>query len=232
MKFSLIMPSFLGEYENCANKRDKRFIFAVNSYLKQSYDNSELIIISDGCDKTEEIYNSNFKKYRNIKFEKIIKTTIFSGETRNIGIEISQGDYVLFLDTDDFIGNNHLKIISENINEFNDDWIYYDDYVYKARNFFEKRTTIIKEGVKILAGSSSICYKKSMPVKWKDGYGHDHWLIQDLIKKSKNYRKIKNHPEYFICHIPVPGPLFDIDNPSYCYSGKKENKNEIKSKKK
>ena len=61
MKFSVIMASYLGNYPGCANNREAKFIRSVKSFLNQSYDNKELIIVSDGCEittlgKNEEVF--------------------------------------------------------------------------------------------------------------------------------------------------------------------------------
>ena len=39
IKVSVIMPSFLGEYEGCASDRENKFIRAVHSFLENSLDN-------------------------------------------------------------------------------------------------------------------------------------------------------------------------------------------------
>jgi len=43
---SVIMPSFLYDYPSGADRREKRFRFAVKSFLKQNNKESELIIVS------------------------------------------------------------------------------------------------------------------------------------------------------------------------------------------
>ena len=46
---SVIMASYLGEYENSASDRKTKFIRAVDSFVNQTYKDAELIIISYGC---------------------------------------------------------------------------------------------------------------------------------------------------------------------------------------
>ena len=211
------MPSYLEKYPSCADKREERFVYSVNSFLKQRYRDSELIIISDGCPYTEKIYNKNFKNNNNIKFVKKERTNLFSGDSRNIGIDIADGEFVCFLDTDDFIGNKHLEILaSQDLS--NKDWFYYDDYLYYGNNCFRKRVTkiLLDQKNRMIIGSCSIVYKREIPIKWEDGYGHDHVLIRKLLN-NYSYSKIIKAPEYFICHVPAPGKMFDIKNP-YCFS--------------
>jgi len=208
------MPSYLGKYPNCADRREKRFIFSVNSFLKQTFKNAELIIVSDGCDITERIYNEEFKNKENIKFIKIPKTSHFSGDSRNKGIEMAVGDFLCFLDSDDFFAEYHLERLNDQINE-EIDWAYYDDYVYVANNLFRKRKTgIIESKERMIIGTCSIVYKRELPVKWGNGYGHDHVLIEELIEKYK-FIKFQLASGYFICHIPLPGPSFNVDKPSF-----------------
>ena len=66
-KVSVIMASFLLPYPGSATNRDKKFVRAVNSFKKQTYQNKELIIVSDGCSLTVELYNKFFKNDSNIK---------------------------------------------------------------------------------------------------------------------------------------------------------------------
>ena len=46
---SVIMPSFLGEYDGCATDREKKFVRAVQSFLDNTLIENELIIIGDNC---------------------------------------------------------------------------------------------------------------------------------------------------------------------------------------
>jgi len=84
---------------------------AVSSFLSQTNKDSELIIISDGCDLTQKLYEDNYKGESRIKFDRLERGVPFSGGTRNKGIEISSGDIVCYLDNDDFIGKKHLSSI-------------------------------------------------------------------------------------------------------------------------
>jgi glycosyltransferase involved in cell wall biosynthesis len=208
------MSSFLSDYSDCADRREDRFRFAVKSFLRQNMKNSELVIISDGCDLTEKIWNNEFKKESRIIFDKIDRPVFFSGSPRNHGISISNGSLICYLDSDDFIGPNHVSTIYNNFSD-DIDWCFYDDYIYRSKNIFKRRNVNLKE---MRIGTCSICHKKDIDVKWEDGYGHDHRFIKEMLKKGCIYKKIPV-TEYFVCHVPIPGRGFDIDHPNYSYVG-------------
>lgn len=87
---SVIIPTYNREYiiKN-----------AIKSVLEQTYTNIELLIIDDAStDNTETIVKS-FKDNR-IKYIKLIDNTK-GKKTRNVGIKMSKGDYIAFLDSDD-----------------------------------------------------------------------------------------------------------------------------------
>lgn len=77
----------------------------VNSVLNQSYKNIEVILVDDGSkDSSLEICNSFQNLDHRIKV--ISKQNSGVGDTRNKGIEESNGYYLMFVDSDDFLPLN------------------------------------------------------------------------------------------------------------------------------
>ena len=64
-KFSVIMPSFLGEYSRAAQNREEKIVRSIDSCLDQM--DFELIIVADGCQKTVEIVTDKFKGEKDVK---------------------------------------------------------------------------------------------------------------------------------------------------------------------
>ena len=82
---------------------------AVISVLKQTYQNFELIIVYDDPDHSDLPLILNIKKLDR-RIEVIInKTNIGAGLSRNVGIDISKGRYLAFLDSDDVWESNKLE---------------------------------------------------------------------------------------------------------------------------
>lgn len=80
----------------------------IDSALKQTHKNKEIIIIDDG---STDLSGSIIEKYKLEHKEIISKTIKNQGQSvaRNVGLELSSGDYVIFLDSDDWIEKDTLK---------------------------------------------------------------------------------------------------------------------------
>jgi glycosyltransferase involved in cell wall biosynthesis len=195
MRFSIIMPAHLGFYKGCATNREAKFDRAIQSVLGQTFQDFELIIISDGCAKTVELAKPYFFEYLpKIRILEIPKQPIWSGAVRNAGISKAHGEIITYLDSDDLLGANHLQIINDNFGDA--DWVFYDDINGK---------TLIPNKTKLepgFCGTSTVSHKRSLGVLWNNNsYAHDMVLIRELANASKKYKKIIT-PEYYTCHIP------------------------------
>lgn len=192
------MASYLGDYPNRASNPQKKFIRAVRSFLSQTYEDKELIIVADGCDITEKLYNTYFINEKKIKFIKIPKQVIYSGECRNAAFELSQGEIITYLDNDDIIGKEHLEIIMK---EFTDDvdLVYYNDFLVKSADFKQlyKRLNKLEYGH---IGTSSISHRYNEWLRWDDGYGHDWTFIMRAIINGMKFKKLKKHSQYLVAH--------------------------------
>ena len=108
IKFSIIIPVY--NVEKYLNE-------CVDSVLNQTYKYMEIILVDDGStDSSPQICDSYAEKDNRIRA--IHKENGGLSSARNAGIKNMTGDYVLFLDSDDFWDNNkaleHLSyIISE-----------------------------------------------------------------------------------------------------------------------
>ena len=111
---SIIIPSY-----NHGKFVDK----ALRSVLNQTYQNWEVILIDNqSTDQTNEIL-SKFKDSR-LKFFKIDNNGIIA-KSRNLGIKLSKGEWIAFLDTDDWWTSDKLSTCMDNINN-EVDFIYHN----------------------------------------------------------------------------------------------------------
>jgi len=80
----------------------------IDSILKQSYNNLQIILVDDGSiDKSAVICD----KYadRDSRILVIHKTNGGVSEARNIGIDNAKGDYICFIDSDDFVCETYVE---------------------------------------------------------------------------------------------------------------------------
>jgi glycosyltransferase involved in cell wall biosynthesis len=105
MKLSIIIPMFNSE---------KYISRCLDSVIDQNLSNDEyeILIINDGStDNSLNICKGYESKHSNIKI--ISSKNRGQSSARNIGIQNSQGDYIYFIDSDDYIATNSLSIITE-----------------------------------------------------------------------------------------------------------------------
>lgn len=123
MKFSIVIPAYnVAVYlENC-----------LKSILDQTYDNYEIIIVNDGStDKTGKVADNLADQYEQITV--IHQSNGGASKARNTGMKNVTGDYVLFLDGDDFWSDSHFleQISSELDRELVDVVIFGYSYYYE-----------------------------------------------------------------------------------------------------
>ena len=95
MQLSVIIPMYNAE------KYIKR---CIESVYRQDLDinNFELLVVNDGStDNSLEIVKDYFTSYKNIRF--FSQKNSGQGAARNLGIKHATGEYILFLDSDDFL---------------------------------------------------------------------------------------------------------------------------------
>jgi len=205
MKVSVIMASFLGDYPNSAKNRDKKFVRAVKSFKNQTHENKELIIVSDGCEKTVDLYNEHFKNDENISIISIPKQPLYSGLMRNIAIEKATGDIISYLDSDDVIGKTHLETIVSQFDTNKYDWVFYDDLLV-LENFKKLQTRKVETRYGSI-GTSAISHKNPKNLEngdkllWGVGYGHDFSFVLKLNGLGLKYTKLKKTPQYLVAHF-------------------------------
>lgn len=105
-KFSIIIPNY-----NNAKWLDK----CLGSVLNQTYKNYEVIFIDDMSeDNSLEIANKMLKGHKVLK----VPYKKYNGGTRNIGIMEATGDYIVCLDSDDWLKSNTiLQEINDNLED-------------------------------------------------------------------------------------------------------------------
>lgn len=106
MRFSIILPSHNGE---------DRIEKALSSIESQTFKDYELIVVCDACDdRTEEIALQHNARVLKTPYRR-------AGLARNDGIAMAQGEYLMFMDDDDYwINSEVLERVDAKLKETND----------------------------------------------------------------------------------------------------------------
>lgn len=130
---SVIIPTY--------NRRDL-IVKTIESLLMQSYSNFEVIVVDDGStDNTEEHIRKLTSKH--IKYFKTKNQE--RGAARNYGVDQSNGDYVVFLDSDDKMLSHCLASANEFIHHNNNPEVFHLAHeVLSERGELLETTTKIK----------------------------------------------------------------------------------------
>jgi len=101
VKISVIIPVY-----NCEKYLSK----CLDSIVNQTLQDIEIICINDGSpDNSQEILELYAKKYSNIKI--IVQENKRQGAARNRGLDIADGEFITFVDSDDWIESDYLELL-------------------------------------------------------------------------------------------------------------------------
>ena len=202
MRFSIIIPNY-----NNAEWLDK----CLESIMKQTYKNYDVIVIDDcSTDNSVEI----IEKYPVALFQ--AKEKAFNGGARNMGISLATGDYILFLDSDDWFDTpTALELINKTIEENN-----YPDCVSLSYNCLvgqiKHYQPLIRNTVKDLVDSLFVacwtkCVKKDLIQLFPE-----NTLMEDVVQHIKQCDHINT-----IVSIDTPIVCWNRNNVNSC--SRKEN---------
>lgn len=212
-----------------AEKSIKRAIDSIIANQSKTTLEYEIIIINDGStDKTEEVINKGlvkvYEKQTNMEEKELryickginilyLKTKNGGvSRARNIGIKNAKGEYIIFVDSDDYISENLLKDIEKYINEgielikWNPIFVDNNGKELKKENTFsfDKCTGI--EGFDKLFGKDNLIsclwnysIKKSLIPKFpEDRYHEDFRNIPLIILNAKSMCLIDKYEYYYV----------------------------------
>lgn len=123
---SIIVPVY-----NC----EKYLSSCIEHLLNQTYKNIEIILINDGSiDNSWKIITEYSKKDKRII--PVNQENSGANLARKKGIEICSGDYIMFVDSDDYIKENTIEELYNIINEYNADIVKYG-FTNKNNSFID-----------------------------------------------------------------------------------------------
>lgn len=126
-RFSIVIPIY---------KVEKYMEECVESILAQTYKNFEIILVDDGSpDNCPKICDDYVKKDKRISV--IHKENGGLSSARNAGLNKASGEYVIFLDSDDYYSSkNALEILNEKIEESSPEALF-----FQRKKFIDGKST-------------------------------------------------------------------------------------------
>lgn len=107
--FSIIIPYY--------NTKKEYILQCLDSIASQSFTNFEVIVINNS---TQKIYSDNISHFKSFdKFRIYDKIDQGVSCSRNYGLSLARGNYVLFVDADDWLPDNALELFFKIINTHN-----------------------------------------------------------------------------------------------------------------
>ncbi len=156
----------------------------LDSIIKQSYKKIEVLCINDGStDNSEKIIDSYIKNDKRIK--KINQENSGVSATRNRGIKESNGDFITFIDADDYIEKHYIQNMMNTLMKNKCEMII-SGYTELRCNKFEEKS--------IYSSEKQNCIDISFPKKINDFFStfefNPCWkqiISSEMIKKNNIY---------------------------------------------
>lgn len=182
------------------------------SILMQTFDDYEIIFVDDGSpDNSGAICDEYAQKYKNVRV--IHKTNGGLSDARNAGILSAKGEYLLFIDSDDFYDDNmffeklnniivkqspdcivfSMKIFNEEKGTINPSSVLYDENTLNAINVYTMQIKALIQQGKFVVSACSHLIKRELILNgnlfFKKGLlGEDiEWALRLYAQEMKLY---------------------------------------------
>ncbi len=200
-KISLIVPVY--NTEEYLNK-------CLDSLISQSLKDIEIILINDGStDDSEKIINN----YDDKRIKYISRENKGVGKTRNEGIDLAKGEYLAFVDSDDYLDINFCKKMYEKAVKDNCDLVICDFYrdcgkLIKA-SFGDFDCTNLIETPELVnnvnLGPCNKLYKKELFDNKENRFVEnlkyeDAPFVVKMLISAKKIGKVNDYLTYYVIH--------------------------------
>lgn len=188
----------------------KTILHCLESVINQSWDNIEIIVIDDGSwDGTKALVES----INSEKLKLITQSNKGAAAARNLGIKMSKGEFILFVDADDYIEKNmiedFMQVAKENSIVFSNTIVKEKKIEYTLELFKGNRENINKASAirEIISGggglicSKLICRKivEANNLFFEEGLiiGEDQLFFLKVVVFAENYSFINKAYYYY-----------------------------------
>jgi glycosyltransferase involved in cell wall biosynthesis len=202
----------------------------LDSIINQTYRNFEVILVDDGSpDKCPEI--CDYYALQDNRIKVIHKENGGLADVRNEGIRASSGEFITFIDSDDFVSFRYLEVLLDGITRHNADiiiakfqrfesknniknFVIIDDWkLLSKEDVFQKYTSLNTSEAMPFISSCNKLYKRSLfdDIEYPKGfYYEDAYTSYKLLDKAKTIVVTSNQLYfYFINPKSIMGQSFN-----------------------
>lgn len=206
IKYSIITPTY-----NSYKYMDKYF----RSMEEQTNNNFEIIIVDD-C-STDGTYNKiqAFSEKSSLRI-KLLKTNKNSGgpaEGRNLGIDKADGEWITFVDADDWVSKNFLCVVDRAIQSNNVNCVMFDAWIFMGKTKLPYRMMYsnLREDRFVTVGEFIQC---GIDAPWGKFF-----KAEALRRKKVRFPLLKRCDDVAFSPMAVEacGSIYYIRQPLYCY---------------
>ena len=192
MRFSFIIPAFNAE---------DHIVKGLESIKAQTFKDYELIVVCDRCkDRTKEIAESYGAKTLEVDFGR-------DGLTRNAGLDIAQGEYILFMDDDDWLLHEFVfEQINKKLKETNDPELLCFSFIWKGVMY---ANPIAKSG-QLYPSVWNKCWRRDYigNHRFTDVYSISDFYFHNEMMKVPHRQVLFDMPMYYYNYLR-PGSISD-----------------------
>ena len=198
-KISIIMPVY---------KVEKYLARAIESVISQSFSDWELILVDDGSpDRCGEICESYAQ--RDVRIQVIHQANGGLSVARNVGMKYCNGEYLMFIDSDDYIAQSTLEIMWQKAHTENFDIVMAghmrvepDGRILDQSADWQESTDIYQIRKRILLNilPNFACGKLYKKYLWENVQFPKGQLMEDMSTVVKVFYKAKSA---CVCKIPL-----------------------------
>ncbi len=184
IKVSVIIPAYNVE---------KYISQAIDSCLCQRLHDLEIIVVNDGStDKTEHIIEKYINNNQNVVYIKTENQGL--SMARNTGMKAARGEYIYFLDADDWIEEECLETCCKQMDEYQLDYVIFDS----VREYEGCQGVIVKSERKAQFFNSSYIYNGTEVMKL---YCKKGWVLPEVWRNVYRTSFLRDNDISFMPHI-------------------------------
>lgn len=175
IKVSVIVPVF---------NREDYIIDCIESLISQTYDYIEIILVDDGSTDRSGILCDNYAGIDN-RIKVIHKTNGGHQSARNAGLICSSGDYITYVDSDDWVDKDYIEKLIEGVEQFDADIVIAAGYMNEAENGVTKVFAKLPSG--FYSGDKLLNFFYSHMLSFSSDcleYGVHPFMCNKLFKRS------------------------------------------------